>query len=167
VKLPREWRSFIALLSAHRVRFLIVGAHALAVHGRPRATQDLDVLVQPTEANARRVAAALHDFGFPVLAKAWRRFTRDDCFARLGLPPLQIDVLTSITGVSFAAAWKGRVVSQIDDLEVSYLGEAELRTNKAATGRPKDALDLELLGPPPRSRRRHGAKRPVRRPTRR
>ncbi|MBZ0234908.1 MAG: hypothetical protein K8M05_21450 [Deltaproteobacteria bacterium] len=148
MKLPPDWRSFIASLCANKVRFVIVGAHALAVHGRPRATQDLDILVAPTEANARRVAAALDDFGFSSLARAWRRFTREDCFARLGLPPLQIDVLTSITGVTFAAAWRGRVMVDLDGLQVPFLGEAELRRNKAATGRAKDALDLELLGPP-------------------
>jgi hypothetical protein len=141
------------------VRFLIVGAHALAVHGRPRATQDLDVFVAPTEANARRVAAALDQFGFPALAKAWRRFTREDCFARLGLPPLQIDVLTSITGVSFAKAWKGRVIANVDGLQIPFLGEAELRQNKAATGRTKDALDLELLGAPRKKRRTKAAGR--------
>jgi len=109
VKLPPDWNEFLGLLGSHRVRFLVVGAHALAAHGRPRATQDLDVLVQPTEANARRVGAALRDFGFPALGRAWRRFAKGACVAQLGHPPLQIDVLTSITGVSFAEAWRGRL----------------------------------------------------------
>jgi hypothetical protein len=153
VKLPPDWHAFIASLTSHRVRYLIVGAHALAAHGRPRATQDLDVLVEPTPANARRLGAALADFGFPTLAKAWRRFGRASCMARLGHPPLQIDVLTTITGVAFATAWRGRVEVDVDDLRVPFLGERELRANKAATGRAKDALDLELLGPPRRARR--------------
>ncbi len=154
MKLPPEWRSFIDLLCTHKVRFVIVGAHALAAHGRPRATQDLDVLVAPTLVNARRVGAALHEFGFKALARAWRRFTGDECFVRLGLPPLQIDIMTHVTGVSFATAWRGRVVLTVDGLEIPFLGEAELRVNKAATGRAKDALDLVLLGRPRRRRPR-------------
>jgi len=147
VKLPRDWSEFIGLLRVHRVRYLIVGAHALAAHGRPRATQDLDVWIAPSLANAKRVGAALRDFGFPALARAWRRFSVPHCVAVLGHPPLQIDVLTSITGVAFAAAWRGRIEIEVDGAPIHFLGERELRLNKGATGRAKDALDLELLGP--------------------
>jgi hypothetical protein len=93
VKLPPDWSELIGLLCSHRVRFLIVGAHALAACGRPRATQDLDVLVEPTAANARRLCAALADFGFPALARASARFARPDRMATLGTPPLQKDLL--------------------------------------------------------------------------
>jgi hypothetical protein len=160
VKLPPDWSEFIGCLRAHRVRYLIVGAHALAAHGRPRATQDLDVWVAPTLANAQRVGAALRDFGFPALARAWRRFADATCVAQLGHPPLQIDVLTGITGVRFAAAWRGRVELEVDGGPIYFLGEDELRLNKASTGRAKDRLDLELLGPKRRSR---APRRPARR----
>jgi hypothetical protein len=102
MKLPPEWREFIGLLSSHRVRFLIVGAHALAAHGRPRATQDLDILVEPTKANARRVRAALSESGFSALSERVEEFARLDRMATLGEPPLRIDVMTSISGVAFA-----------------------------------------------------------------
>lgn len=145
MKLPPDWNEFIGLLSSHRVRFLVVGAHALAAHGRPRATLDLDLFVDPTEANARRLGAALADFGFAAAARAWRRLARADRMVTLGLPPLQIDVMTSITGVSFRRAWAGRHLGRFGAHDVGFLGEAELRANKGATGRVKDRLDLELL----------------------
>ena len=145
MKLPPDWNEFIGLLSSHRVRFLVIGAHALAAHGRPRATLDLDLLVAPTEPNARRLGAALADFGFPAAARAWRRLAKPDRMVTLGTPPLQIDILTSITGVSFARAWKGRHRGRFGTHDVAFLGETELRINKGATGRTKDRLDLELL----------------------
>lgn len=161
MKLPRDWSEFIGCLRKHRVRYLIVGAHALAAHGRPRATQDLDVWVQPTLANAKRVGAALAEFGFPALGRAWREFTGPRCVAQLGHPPMQIDVLTSIDGVTFAAAWKHRLEQVVDGELIWFLGEDDLRTNKASTGRTKDVLDLELLGP--KQRRRAPARWPGRR----
>ena len=96
MKLPPDWNEFFGLLVSRRVRFLVVGAHALAVHGRPRATQDLDVWIDPTLANAARLGAALGDFELPALARAWRRFAVEDRMATLGPPP-RIDVLSSIT----------------------------------------------------------------------
>ncbi|HEX7479189.1 MAG TPA: hypothetical protein VF331_15395 [Polyangiales bacterium] len=145
VKLPPDWSEFIGCLSSHRVRFLIVGAHALAANGRPRATQDIDFLVEPTQANARRLGAALADFGFAALAQQWREFAKPDRMATLGEPPLRIDVMTTITGVTFAAAWKGRLRASTGAHEIGYLGRRELEQNKQATGRAKDRADLALL----------------------
>jgi hypothetical protein len=94
MQLPPDWSEFLSALKRHGVRFLLVGAHALAAHGRPRATQDLDVLVAPTAANARRVVAALAEFGFAELAADWRWFTKPYRVTMLGRIPLRIDVLT-------------------------------------------------------------------------
>jgi hypothetical protein len=127
------------------VRFLIVGAHALAANGRPRATQDIDFWVEPSEANAKRLGIALAEFGFSELAVQWREFTKPDRMATLGEPPLRIDIMTTITGVSFAAAWKGRLRASFGDHEIGYLGRRELEQNKSATGRAKDRADLALL----------------------
>jgi hypothetical protein len=155
VKLPPDWSEFIACLCSRRVRFLIVGAHALAAAGRPRATQDLDVLVEPTPANAKRLAAALRDFGFDALAREHHQFAQVDRMATLGREPLRIDVMTSISGVSFREAWKGRVRVSIGEHEVGFLGRAELVKNKRASGRTKDLLDIALLEEvAPASRRR-------------
>ncbi len=145
MNLPRDWSEFISLLSDHGVRFLIVGAHAVAANGRPRATQDLDVWVQPTEDNARRLCAALVDFGFPALGSATAEFEAPERMATLGKPPLQIDIMTSIDGVQFDEAWTGRLTAQLGTHTVGFLGRAELIKNKRASGRPKDLLDIELL----------------------
>lgn len=145
VKLPRDWSEFIDLLNENRVRFLVVGAHALAANGRPRATQDLDIFVAPTLANAKRLGRALREFGFAELAKQSHRFAETDRLVTLGNPPLRIDIMTSITGVSFSKAWKGRIRASHNGSEIGFLGRRELIENKRATGRAKDAADLALL----------------------
>jgi hypothetical protein len=136
------------------VRFLVVGAHALAANGRPRATQDIDFLVDPTLANAKRLGAALADFGFAALAEQWREFAKPDRMVTLGQPPLRIDVMTTITGVTFAAAWKGRLRASLGVHEIGYLGRRELEQNKGATDRAKDRADLALLAEADESKRR-------------
>lgn len=123
----------------------MVGAHALAVAGRPRATQDLDIFVDPGPVNAARLGDALRAFGFPALADEASRFAEPDRMATLGSPPLQIDVMTSITGLTFEEAWAGRVVARMGDVDVPFLGPAGLRRNKRASARPKDIADLALL----------------------
>src|SRR4029453_1643441 len=123
----------------------LVGAHALAAHGRPRATQDLDVLVAPTAANARKVAAALAEFGFAKLGADWAWFTKPYRVTMLGRIPFRIDILPGISGGSFRDAWKNRVIMATDIGELAVLGLTELRANKRAAGRPKDLLDRALL----------------------
>jgi hypothetical protein len=145
VKLPPDWSEFISLLFAHRVRFLIVGAHALAANGRPRATQDLDVWVEPTSENAQRIGAALVAFGFPALGSAISEFAQPNRMATLGRPPLRIDVMTSIDGVAFDDAWAERLEAPFGEQTVAFLGRRLLIENKLATGRTKDRLDVELL----------------------
>lgn len=145
MKLPPDWNEFIGLLNSHRVRFLIVGAHALAANGRPRATQDLDIFVEPTLENAERLGAALAAFGFPALANEAHRFAELDRMATLGHPPLRIDIMTSIAGVDFEQAWKGRLRASFGGHEVGFLGREELLANKRAAGRAKDLADLALL----------------------
>jgi hypothetical protein len=132
-------------LKRHGVRFLLVGAHALAAHGRPRFTQDLDVLVEPTPANARRVAAAIAEFGFKEMARDWRWFAKPYHITMIGRMPMRIDVLTSISGVSFRTAWRNRIMAATTLGEVPVLGLSELRANKLASGRPKDLADVALL----------------------
>lgn len=145
MRLPPDWSEFIELLNTHGVRFLIVGAHALAAHGRPRATQDLDVFIEPTVSNVRCLGAALRQFGFTALADASDQFTEADRMATLGNPPLQIDIVNHITGVSFEEAWAGRLTARFGEHEVGFLGRREFRRNKRASGRPKDLADLALL----------------------
>lgn len=155
-KLHEDWIAFLKLLNAHRVRYLIVGAHAVAAHGRPRFTADLDVFVQPTLGNARRVVAAVEAFGFRGLTP--ERLVRPETLVFLGREPFRIDVLTSIDGVSWSDAWLGRKVGVLGTVRVAFLGGEQLVLNKVAAGRPKDIADLALLSEiglrPPRKRRR-------------
>jgi hypothetical protein len=145
VDVPPDWSEFISLLLRHRVKFLLIGAHALAVHGKPRATLDLDVFVEPSVGNARHLGAALADFGFPASAEHWRALAEPDRMLRLGREPMRIDILNQISGVSFATAWKNRVRGTFAGHRVSVLSLRDYRRNKRASGRSKDLLDLALL----------------------
>lgn len=129
-------------------RFLVVGAHALAAHGIPRATGHLDVWIGRTPGNVERVWAALLSFGAPVAALGVKRGDLEAAgmTVQIGLPPRRIDLLTEITGVRFEEAWDSRVVRPVDALEVPFIGRQELVRNKRTLGRPKDLADLEALG---------------------
>lgn len=156
MELPRDWQEFLSSLNARRVKYLVIGAHALAAHGAPRYTADLDVWVQATSGNAERVFRALADFGFGSMkGLAIKDFQNPDLVVMLGQPPLRIDLLTSISGCSFASAWSRRLQTKLGGQPVSVLSRRDLRTNKLAAGRPKDLLDVELLAqlPPARKRR--------------
>jgi hypothetical protein len=143
---------FIDLLGAFAdegVRFMVVGAHAMAVHGVPRATGDLDVWIEPTAENAERIWRALATFGAPLdsLGIALEDFVRPDMVVELGLPPRRIDLMTGITGVSFPGAWAERIMVSVEGREIPFLGRRALTENKRATGRPKDLSDLDALPP--------------------
>lgn len=143
-----DFRDFLAALLQTGTRFLVVGAHALAVHGVPRATGDLDVWIESDAANAERAWTALLRFGAPLEAMGVSRqdLTRPEQVVQIGLPPRRIDLLTSITGVSFDDAWSERAVHEVEGMAVPFLGRAALVRNKRATGRARDIADLEALG---------------------
>lgn len=145
MKLPPDWSEFIGLLAAHSVRYLVVGAHALAANGRPRATQDIDIWVEPTKTNAARLCAALDDFGFTDLATAVDEFATPEKMATLGNAPLRIDIMTSIDGVAFEEGWAGRLEAKLGEHVVPFLGREQFLANKRASGRPKDLADIALL----------------------
>jgi hypothetical protein len=145
VELQPEWNEFLRLLKRHGVRFVMVGGLAVSVHGHARYTKDLDVLVDPTEANARRLGKALVEFGFTATGRAWRHFARPYQILTLGVEPVRIDVLTSISGVSFRGVWKARHMLSTSAGEIPVIGLAELRANKLATGRAQDLADVIRL----------------------
>lgn len=146
MKLHSDLREFIGLLNSRRVEYVIVGAHAVAFHGYPRFTGDVDFLIRPTPENAARVVEVLDAFGFGELGLKVSTFTEPDKVVQLGRPPNRIDLLTSISGVDFEEAWRGRVPGEMDGLPVSFLGWDQLLVNKRASGRTKDLADLESLG---------------------
>jgi hypothetical protein len=146
-----DFRDLLAALLSSQARFLVVGAHALAVHGIPRATGDLDVWIDRDPANAAKVWEALAVFGAPLKTLGFSQadFTTPGAVVQIGIPPRRIDLLTEITGVEFEDAWRGRVVHPVGELSVPFLGRAALLANKRATGRRQDLADLEALGEKP------------------
>lgn len=144
-----DFYDLLAELLGAGARFLVVGAHALAAHGAPRATNDIDVWVHPTSENAERVWSALVNFGAPVAALGVTvdDFRAPDMVVQIGQPPRRIDVMTGISGLaSFEAAWEQRLVGRVGALDVPFLGREDLLTNKRASGRRKDLGDVDLLG---------------------
>jgi hypothetical protein len=132
-------RAFIAA----DVRFLIVGAYALALHGRPRATGDLDVWIDATPENAARVMRALAAFGAPLTDISVEDFSREGVTYQIGVPPGRIDILTTLTAISFADAWPDRMRRPFGEIEVDFIGRDAFIRNKRATGRAKDLGDIE------------------------
>lgn len=144
-KLQTDLREFIALLNSQSVEYVIVGGHAVAFHGHPRYTGDIDFLVRATPENARRVLDVLEAFGFGSIGITEQELTEPGRVISLGQPPNRIDLLTSISGVDFDEAWTSRVDTMLDDQRVALLGWNELIRNKKMSGRIKDQADLEKL----------------------
>jgi hypothetical protein len=142
-----DFRDVLAALVEAGVRFVVVGAHALAAHGVPRVTGDIDILIEPTRANASRVWAALAAFGAPLdtLGVHQSDLTTPGLVTQIGLPPYRIDILTSISGVSFDEAWADRMPGTLFDVAVDFLGRDSFIKNKRASGRPKDLRDIRAL----------------------
>ena len=143
----QDFLDLLGCLLAAGARFVVVGAHAMAVHGVPRATGDLDVWIDRDPGNVDRVWEALLRFGAPVaLGISKTDFATPGTVVQMGLPPRRIDLMTEITGVDFEHAWRSRVSHEVGGLSVPFLGRVELLRNKKATGRLKDLADLEALG---------------------
>jgi hypothetical protein len=143
MRVESDFEDVIECFNRHSVEFLLVGAYALAHHGVPRATQDLDLYIRPTLENARRVVQALAAFGFSGLQE--EDAATPGRVIMMGRPPMRIDLLTRITGVTWDEAWEGREALNYGEQQLFVIGKRELLANKAATGRTKDKADWELL----------------------
>ncbi|MCE2899689.1 MAG: hypothetical protein ACK6DP_10660 [Gemmatimonas sp.] len=149
--LDEDLRELLALLIAHHVDFLVAGGHAVAFHGYPRFTEDLDLFVRADRLNADRIMDALAAFGFADVGLSAEGFVADDRVIQLGRAPNRIDLLTHLWGVEFEHAWSRRVPASIDHVPVAFLSRADLLANKRATARPQDLADvaaLEAIGDP-------------------
>jgi hypothetical protein len=143
--LSPDFKDLLSIFNAHRVEYLVVGAHALAAHGHVRATGDLDVWVRPEGSNAKRVIAALQAFGAPVQDLTEADLTRAGTVFQIGVAPIRIDVLTSIDGVAFDEAWNDRLTAKFLELPVPVLSAKHLVKNKRTVGRPQDLADVDWL----------------------
>lgn len=145
LRLNDDWSAFLGALISTGTRFLLIGGHAIGVHAEPRFTEDLDVFVAPDQRNARRLRAALIDFGFGDIAPSVSELAQANRVWMLGRKPRRIDILTGISGVSFERASRGRRLVLVAGLPIPVIGRSALLANKKASGRPKDLIDVVLL----------------------
>lgn len=143
--LQKDLKEFIELLNSRGVEYVVVGAHALAYYSTPRYTGDFDILVRPSQVNARRIYQVICDFGFADTGLETNDFSLEDRVVQLGVPPNRIDILTSITGVTFEEIWREKVAVDVDSLTLNLISKEHLIKNKSALGRPKDLSDLDAL----------------------
>lgn len=143
--LNKDLREFVELFNSNKVEYLVVGAFAVAFHGFPRYTADLDLLVNPTVENADRVLRALSQFGFSSLGIKVQDLTSYGMIVQLGVKPNRIDLLTAISGVTFEDAWMHRRDGELEGVPVQFIGLNDLLRNKEQTGRAKDRGDAEEL----------------------
>lgn len=140
-----DFEKLLECLSSRNARAVIVGGHALTYHAKPRFTKAIDIFVEPSPENARRLMQALDDFGFGDVGLTEGDFSAPGAIVQLGIAPNRIDLITAIDGATFAEAWEGRVKGRFGSQDVYYLGRAELIRNKRASGRTQDLADLEWL----------------------
>lgn len=147
MELARDFDEFIESLTAHGVEFVVVGAYALAFHGAPRFTGDLDILIRPTIENAGRLLTALAAFGFPTIDLTPEAVADRRRMLEMGVPPVQIHVMSAISGVDWDEAWADRADGRLGTHPVAFLGRQTFLRNKRAAGRPKDLADIDALQP--------------------
>ena len=145
IHLPPDFKEFLQLLNSHQVEYLLIGGYAVGYYGYPRATVDMDVWIATHPQNAEKLVAVLRAFGFAVPELSADLFLQKNKVVRMGVPPVRIEILTTISGVDFEACYAEREVDVVDGVEVHFLGLEHLKANKKASGRHKDLSDLEHL----------------------
>jgi hypothetical protein len=143
--LAKDLKEFIELLNSREVEYVITGAYALAYHGIPRYTGDVDLFIRPSRENAGRMARVIEEFGFGTLGLTAADFAESERVIQLGVAPNRIDVLTTLTGVTFEEVWESRVQGELDGIPVAFIGREEFIRNKRALGRPQDLADVAAL----------------------
>ena len=143
--LNQDFKEFIQSFNEHNVRYLIIGGYAVAFHGHPRYTKDLDVWIEPDRENAAKILKALTQFGFGTLGLTQDDFLEPDQIIQLGYPPNRIDILTTLAGVDFENCYASKVITIIDNVPMNFINLENLKKNKKATGRLQDLADLENL----------------------
>ena len=143
--LAQDFEEFIKLLNKHQVDYMVVGGYALAFHGKPRHTGDLDIWINRSEANAEKLVLAIQEFGLISLGLSKSDFMQEGYITQIGYPPLRIVILNTIDGVAFEDAFPNKLLLDINGLEVKYIGLKELIQNKTASGRSQDIADLKEI----------------------
>lgn len=145
IRLPNDFKDFLRLLNSKQVEYLLIGGYAVGYYGYPRATADMDIWIAVHPRNAQKMVEVMREFGFAVKELSEELFLQANNVVRLGMPPLRIEVLTTISGVDFEECYRDRKTDILDDVEVQLISLKHLKANKKATGRFKDLSDLENL----------------------
>jgi hypothetical protein len=145
MQLSKDFADFVELLNEHQVEYMVVGGYALAFHGKPRYTGDIDIWINISDTNARKMMRVIDDFGLASLGLQKEDFMKEKGIIQIGYPPLRIDILNSIDGVDFKTAMTNHKVIKIKDLKISFIGINEFIQNKLASGRPQDLTDIKGL----------------------
>jgi len=145
IHLPCDFKEFLKLLNAHKVEYLLIGGYAVGYHGYPRATADMDVWTAMNPVNADRIVAVLKEFGFDPPDLSPELFLKEWQIIRLGVPPVRIEIATTVSGVDFSQCYAERVVDVLDGVKVNLISLNHLKINKKASGRHQDLADLENL----------------------
>ena len=145
IELHPDSKDFLRLLSSHNVKYLLVGGYAVGYHGYPRATGDMDIWIEMSKPNSKKIAATFRDFGMSNEAISESLFLEKNKVIRMGVPPVRLEVITSASGVDFNECYSNREVIEIDGIPINFISLQDLKKNKHAAGRYKDLEDLEHL----------------------
>ena len=143
--LPKDFKEFLKLLNFYKVEYLIIGGYAVGYHGYVRATADMDIWIAINKTNAEKIFLAITEFGFDVPELSQELFLKKEKVIRMGVPPLRIEILTSISGVDFDKCYRGRIIDNVEGVEINIINLNHLKINKKASGRKKDLSDLDYL----------------------
>jgi len=145
IEFPRDFKEFLQLLNLKKIEYLVVGGYAVGYHGYPRATGDMDIWIAINEQNAMKMVEAMKEFGFdpPELQK--ELFLKEQKVIRMGVPPMRLEIFTSIDGVNFKTCFNNRVIADFGDFKVNFISKDDLLINKRASGRPQDLVDFDKL----------------------
>jgi len=146
MEVQQDFKELLELFNAHNVQYMIVGGYALAFHGAPRYTGDIDLFVESNSKNAQQILNALDKFGFGSAGIKQEDLEKPNNVVQLGYPPIRIDIITSISGLSWEEAYKKRIKGKYGNISVYYIGKEHYILNKRASGRKKDLADIEALG---------------------
>jgi hypothetical protein len=145
IELHPDFKDFLRLLNCHGVEYMLVGGYAVGYHGYPRATGDMDIWIEVSEANAQKTAMVLHAFGMPKESVSQELFLDKDRVIRMGVPPVRIEIITGASGVRFAECYSRREVVEFEGILLNFISLEDLKVNKKAAARHKDLEDLEQL----------------------
>jgi predicted nucleotidyltransferase len=145
IQIPPDFKEFLQLLNSHHVEYLLIGGYAVGYHGYPRATGDMDIWIKMDKSNAQKMVDVLKEFGFDTTDASVELFQKENQIIRMGVPPLRIDIATTISGVTFNECFPAKIVDIIDGVSVNLIDLSHLKTNKKASGRHRDIDDLEHL----------------------